>query len=345
MTSKPVLVGKVQIGGGAPVVVQSMTKCPSENLNAVINEINALAKAGCEIVRVAMPNQQSVANIPKIKEKTKLPIVADIHFDYKLAIASIKAGADKIRINPGNIGAEYKVREIIKTAKDYQVPIRIGVNAGSIAQSILKKYQKPNTQAILASIEQSLRVFEKADFTNIVLSAKTTNPKETIEIYQHLSANYPYPLHLGVTEAGLPFEGAIRSTTALAILLHQGIGDTIRISLTGPSILEVKAAQALLASLGLRRFGPELISCPTCGRCQVNLQKIAQQVEKALVNINQPIKVAVMGCVVNGPGEAKNADFGIACGKKAGVIFQSGKIIKKVSEDKLVSELIKVISG
>lgn len=345
MASKPVFVGQVQIGGGAPVVIQSMTKCRSEDLNAVINEINGLAKAGCEIVRIAIPNQQAVANIPKIKEKTKLPIVADIHFDYQLAIASIKAGADKIRINPGNIGSDYKVKEIIKTAKDYQVPIRIGVNAGSIAKTILRKYQKPNTRAILASIEQCLRVFEKTDFTNIVLSAKTTNPKETIAVYQYLSANYPYPLHLGVTEAGLPFEGAIRSTTALAILLNQGIGDTIRISLTGPAILEVKAAQTLLASLGLRRFGPELISCPTCGRCQVDLLKIAEQVAKQLAKIHQPIKVAVMGCVVNGPLEAKNADFGIACGKKAGVIFKAGKVIKTVPEDKLVSELIKVING
>jgi len=343
MKTKAVFVGKVQIGGGAPVVIQSMTKSKTENTKAVIKEIKGLENVGCEIIRVAVPNQTALSNISKIKSAINIPLVADIHFDYKLALDSIKAGADKIRINPGNIGADSKVREIIKAAKDRNIPIRIGVNAGSIAKSILNKYKKPNVNAILESIKQNLEIFEKMDFTNIVLSAKTANPQETIEVYQKLSEMYPYPLHIGVTEAGLPLEGVIRNTTAIAILLNQGIGDTIRISLTGPSILEIKAAQEILSSLGKRKFGPVLISCPTCGRCEVNLIAIAEKVKKQLDKIKEPIKVAVMGCVVNGPGEAKAADFGIACGKRSGVIFKKGVIVKKAKETDLVNELMKII--
>jgi len=343
MKTIPVLVGSVQIGGGSPIVVQSMTKCKTEDVKAVVREIKGLEKAGCEIIRVAIPNQSAVKNISTIKTKINIPIVADIHFDYRLAIESIKAGADKIRINPGNIGADYKVIEIIEAAKDKNIPIRIGVNAGSISKSILSKYKNPNIQAILESIKQNLKIFEKRNFQSIVLSAKTTNPLETVEVYQRLSETYPYPLHIGVTEAGLPFDGIIRNTAALAILLNQGIGDTIRVSLTGPSLLEVEAAKEILSSLGKRKFGPILISCPTCGRCEVNLEHIARQVKKQLENIKIPIKVAVMGCVVNGPGEARSADFGIACGKRSGVIFKNSKIVKKSKEDKLVSDLIALV--
>jgi (E)-4-hydroxy-3-methylbut-2-enyl-diphosphate synthase len=345
MKTLSVMVGSVQIGGGAPVVIQSMTKCKTENVKAVIKEIKQLENAGCEIIRVAVPNQTAVKSISRIKSKIKIPLVADIHFDYRLALESIKAGADKIRINPGNIGADYKVKEIVKAAKDKNIPIRVGVNAGSISKSILSKYKNPNVKAILESIKQNLKILDKSDFKNIVLSAKTANPIETVEVYQQLSETYPYPLHIGVTEAGLPFEGVIRNTTAIAILLYNGIGDTIRVSLTGPSVLEVKAAQEILASCGRRQFRPILISCPTCGRCEVNLERIARQVNKLLDNIKKPIKVAVMGCVVNGPGEARTADYGIACGKKSGVIFKHGKIIKKCREQDLVSELIGVIIG
>ncbi len=343
MKTIPVLVGSVHIGNGAPVIVQSMTKSKTEDAKAVIREIRGLEKAGCEIIRIAVPNQTALKNIPKIKSQIKIPLVADIHFDYQLAIDSIRLGANKIRINPGNIGADFKVREIIKAAKDKNIPIRIGVNAGSISRTILNKYKNPNVRAILESVEQNLKIFEKENYQNIVLSAKTANPFKTIEVYQKLSETYSYPLHIGVTEAGLPFEGAIRNTTAVAILLNQGIGDTIRISLTGPSILEVKAAQEILSSLGKRKFGPTLISCPTCGRCEVDLVKIAKQVQKQLEHIKSPIRVAVMGCVVNGPGEAKAADYGIACGKRSGVLFKKGKIIKKSPEHKLVSDLIALI--
>lgn len=343
MKTIPVFVGTVRLGAGAPVRIQSMTKCKTENIKAVIREIKGLEKAGCEIIRIAVPNQLAVNNIPKIKSEINIPLVADIHFDYRLAIESIKAGADKIRINPGNIGADYKVREIIKAAIDKNIPIRIGVNAGSISKSILSKYKNPNVKAILESIKQNLEIFEKKDFQNLVLSAKTANPMETVEVYQRLAETYPYPLHIGVTEAGLPFDGVIRNTAAIAILLNQDIGDTIRVSLTGPSLLEIEAAKEILSSLGKRKFGPTLISCPTCGRCEVNLVKIAQQVKKQLENIKLPIKVAVMGCVVNGPGEARSADYGIACGKRAGLIFKKGKIVKKSQEDKLVSDLMALI--
>ncbi len=343
MKTMLVFVGAVQIGGGAPVRIQSMTKCKTENIKAVIREINGLEKAGCEIIRVAVPNQSVVKNIPIIKTKINIPLVADIHFDHRLAIESIKAGADKIRINPGNIGADYKVREIIEAAKNKNIPIRIGVNAGSISKSILSKYKNPNVKAILESIKQNLKIFEKKDFQNLVLSAKTANPIETVEVYQRLAEIYPYPLHIGVTEAGLPFDGVIRNTAAIAILLNKGIGDTIRVSLTGPSLLEVEAAKEILSSLGKRKSGPTLISCPTCGRCDVNIVKIARQVKKQLENIKLPIKVAVMGCVVNGPGEACSADYGIACGKRSGILFRKGKIVKKSQEENLVSELIALI--
>jgi (E)-4-hydroxy-3-methylbut-2-enyl-diphosphate synthase len=343
MKTIPVFVGTVQIGAGAPVRIQSMTKCKTENIKAVIREIKGLEQAGCEIIRIAVPNQLAVSSIPKIKSEINIPLVADIHFDYRLAIESIKAGADKIRINPGNIGADYKVREIIRTANDKNIPIRIGVNAGSISKSMLSKYQNPNVKTILESIKQNLNIFEKKDFQNLVLSAKTANPMETVEVYQRLAETYPYPLHIGVTEAGLPFDGIIRNTAAIAILLNKDIGDTIRVSLTGPSLLEIEAAKEILSSLGKRKFGPTLISCPTCGRCEVNLVKIAQQVKKQLENIKLPVKVAVMGCVVNGPGEARSADYGIACGKRAGLIFKKGKVVKKSQEDKLVSDLMALI--
>lgn len=353
MKTLPIFIGPVKIGEGAPVRIQSMAKSKTEDIKKVVREIKGLENAGCEIVRVAVPNENAAQKIREIKSQIKIPLVADIHFDYRLALESIKNGADKIRINPGNIGADYKIKEIIKAAKDKNIPIRIGVNAGSISKAVLSKYNNPNARAVLESVKQSLRVFTKEDFTNIVLSAKTASPLETIEIYSGLAREYPYPLHIGVTESGLPFEGAIRSTTALAILLYKGIGDTIRVSLTGPSVLEVYAAQEILSSLGKRGFGPILISCPTCGRCEVNLEKITKEVKKHLTrkagairkSIKKPIKIAVMGCVVNGPGEARVADYGIACGKKSGVIFKQGKIIKKCKEDNLVAELMKIILG
>jgi len=334
------MVGKVWIGGNAPIVVQAMTKTKTEDITKTITEIKRLERVGCEIVRVAVRNQVAAQALKKIKQNINIPLVADIHFDYRLALASIKAGADKIRINPGNIGHDWKLKEIIKAAKDYNIPIRIGVNVGSLEKRVLAKYQKPSAQGLFESITQTVRFFEDNEFTDLVLSAKGSDVSTTVEVYQKIAEHYSYPLHLGLTEAGLPLEGAIRSACALSILLSQGIGDTIRISLTSDSVKEVVAAYELLQSLGLRQYGPIIISCPTCGRCEVNLIKLTEQVKEALTGYDKPIKVAVMGCVVNGPGEAKNADFGIAAGKKSGIIFSQGKAIKKCAEKDLVACLL-----
>jgi (E)-4-hydroxy-3-methylbut-2-enyl-diphosphate synthase len=340
----PVLVGKVQIGGNAPIVVQSMTKTKTEDVQATIKQIHRLGKAGCEIIRVAVPNQTAAQALKKIKQQINIPLIADIHFDYRLALLSIKAGADKIRINPGNIGATWKIKEIIRVAKDYKIPIRIGVNAGSLEKDILRKYQYPSARAMVESLKKMIDLFEKNDFSDLVLSAKAFDIFTTVEAYQDISKHYSYPLHIGLTEAGLPFEGAIRSTTALALLLAKGIGDTIRVSLTGDPVLEVIAGYELLNSLDLREHGPIIISCPTCGRCEVNLFKLTRRVKKALAKYRKPIKVAVMGCMVNGPGEAKNADYGIAAGKRSGIIFSKGKVIKKCTEGDLVAALLSEIN-
>jgi (E)-4-hydroxy-3-methylbut-2-enyl-diphosphate synthase len=338
--TKSVLVGKIQIGNKAPIVVQSMTKTKTENITATVKQIKQLERAGCEIIRVAVPNQTAAQALKTIKQRIKIPLIADIHFDYRLALASIEAGADKIRINPGNIGADWKIKEIIKTAKDYAIPIRIGVNAGSLEKDILKKYKFPSAKALTESLERSVKFFEKNNFDQLILSAKAFDVLTTIEIYEMLSHRFSYPLHLGLTEAGLPFEGAIRSATALAVLLAKGIGDTVRISLTGDPVLEVVAAYELLQGLGLRKYGPIIISCPTCGRCEIDLIGLAEAVKTALAKYKTPMKVAVMGCVVNGPGEAKSADFGIAAGKKSGIIFSKGKVVKKCAEKDLVSALL-----
>jgi len=338
--TKPVLVGKIQIGGKAPIIVQSMTKTKTENISATVKQIHRLERSNCEIVRVAVPNQIAAQALREIKRRIKIPLIADIHFDYRLAIASIKAGADKIRINPGNIGADWKIKEIIKAAKDYEIPIRIGVNAGSLEKEILNKYHFPSAKALAKSLEKSIKIFEDEDFDKLVLSAKTVDVLTTVEVYEMLAHRYSFPLHIGLTEAGLPFEGAIRSSVALAILLSKGIADTIRISLTGDPVLEVVAAYEILQSLGLREHGPIIISCPTCGRCDIDLIGLAEGVKAALAKYKKPIKVAVMGCVVNGPGEAKSADFGIAAGKKSGIIFKRGKVVKKCAEKDLVSALL-----
>jgi (E)-4-hydroxy-3-methylbut-2-enyl-diphosphate synthase len=338
--TKSVLVGKIQIGNRAPIVVQSMTKTKTEDVSSTVKQIKQLERAGCEIIRVAVPNQTAAQALKAIKQRIKIPLIADIHFDYRLALVCIKAGADKIRINPGNIGADWKIKEIIKAAKDYEIPIRIGVNAGSLEKDILQKYKSPSARALTESLERSVKFFERNNYDQLILSAKAFDVLTTIEIYELLSKRFRYPLHLGLTEAGLPFEGAIRSATALAVLLAKGIGDTIRISLTGDPVLEVVAAYELLQGLGLRKYGPIIISCPTCGRCEIDLIGLAKSVKTALAKYKTPMKVAVMGCVVNGPGEAKSADFGIAAGKKSGIIFSKGKVVKKCAEKDLVSALL-----
>ncbi len=338
-----VKIGAVELGGNNPVVVQSMTKTKTRDVRVTVNQIRRLERAGCELVRLAVVDRKDGAVLSRIKKSVGIPIIADIHFDYRLALQAIDAGVDKIRINPGNIGEPWKVTEVIKKAKDTNTPIRIGVNSGSLPRKILKKHKHPTSAAIVETVDDALMIFRKNNFRDIVISAKGADVKTTIAVYKKLNEKFDYPLHIGLTEAGLPFRGGMRSAVGLGILLNQGIGDTIRVSLTADPVMEVVAAYEILDSLGLRRHNPVLISCPTCGRCDVKLAKIAHTVEQRLKHYKTFMKVAVMGCVVNGPGEAREADFGIACGKKIGLIFAKGKEIKRVKEECIVSELFEVI--
>ena len=338
-----VKVGNVKIGKGNPVVVQSMTKTKTHNVKATVQQIKRLEKAGCEIVRVAVVDKRDSTALRQIKKKVTIPLVADIHFDYRLAIQAIDTGIDKIRINPGNIGEPWKIIKIIEKAKENGIPIRVGVNSGSLPKKILRKYKHPTSTAIVEAVKDALTVFRKERFADIVLSAKGADVLTTIAVYRKLHRLFDYPLHLGITEAGLPFRGGIRSAVGLGVLLSQNIGDTIRVSLTADPVMEVVAAYEILDSLELRKHNPVLISCPTCGRCDVKLTAIANAVEGRLKHYNNYMKVAVMGCVVNGPGEAREADFGIACGKNMGLIFAKGKEVKRVREDLLVTKLFEVI--
>ncbi len=338
-----VRVGSVNIGGNNPVVVQSMTKTKTSDLKKTVAQIRRLERAGCEIVRMAIVNRQDAAAIREIKKSVRVPLVADIHFDYRLALSAIENGIDKVRINPGNIGDEWKVAEVIKCAKQKDIPIRIGINTGSLPVPILRKYKHPNPDAVIETLKSTLEIFYKHSFKNIVISAKCAGVLETIAVYERISEYCDFPLHLGITEAGLLFQGSIRSAVGLGVLLHRGIGDTIRVSLASDPVNEVTACYEILNSLSLRTHGPKLIVCPTCGRCEVDLLKIASRVEKRINELKKPLKIAVMGCVVNGPGEAREADFGIACGKRIGAIFAHGSEIKRVSEEKLVDALFEVI--
>jgi len=317
-----------------------MTKTRTDDVRATVRQIRRLERAGCEMVRLAVPDTAAAAALPEIRKRIALPLVADVHFDYRLALNALKAGFDKVRINPGNIGAVWKVREIISAAESSGAAIRVGVNAGSVEKSILRRHRRPSVAAMVESMAVCLAPFEKLRFKNIVLSAKSTDVSETIAVYRELSRHWSYPLHLGLTEAGPPFEGAIRSAAALAVLLLEGIGDTIRISLTGDPVQEVTAAYELLGALGLRRRGPLVYSCPTCGRTGINIVRLTRDVKQALRDHPSPLKVAVMGCVVNGPGEAREADFGIAGGKGRGIVFAHGRVVKTCAEDQLVQSLL-----
>lgn len=341
---RAVTVGPLTIGGGAPVVVQSMTNTRTDDVAATLRQIRRLERAGCELVRLAVPDHAAAAALPAIRARTRLPLCADIHFDYRLALAAIAAGVDKIRINPGNIGSTARVKEIIRAAADRHIAIRVGVNSGSLPKAILRRHGRPTPAALVESLNRSLEPFQALNFHNIVLSAKTTAVPDTIAVYRELARVLPYPLHLGLTEAGLPLEGAIRSTAALAPLLLDGIGDTIRISLTGDPVLEVYAAWQLLAALDLRRRGPLVYACPTCGRTGIDVAGLTRQVQRALAGSSRLVKIAVMGCVVNGPGEAREADYGIAGGRGRGVIFARGQVVKTCPEKMLVPELLRIMS-
>lgn len=341
--TKQISVGGCKIGGGAPVSVQSMTNTDTRDIGKTIEQINRLSDAGCDIIRVAVPDIIAANAISKIKSNIKLPLVADIHFDYKLAITCIENGADKIRINPGNIGDLNRIKAVCDKARQYNIPIRIGVNAGSLEKDILDKYKKICAQALVDSAKRHINLLNRCDFDEIVLSLKASSLPIMIEAYRLISKQTSYPLHLGVTEAGTYQSGIIKSSAAIGSLLFDNIGDTIRFSLTDDPVLEVSAALELLRSLNLRKDSIEVISCPTCGRCQYNMIPIAKKVYDKTRGLKKNIKVAVMGCGVNGPGEAKDADIGIAGGKGEGLLFKKGKVIKKVKEDQIFSELMNEI--
>jgi (E)-4-hydroxy-3-methylbut-2-enyl-diphosphate synthase len=339
--SKPIQIGRVTVGGGAPIVVQSMTKTDTRDVKATIKQIKELEDCGGEVVRVAVPDMEAAEAISPIKQNVSTPIIADIHFDYRLALMALVAGADGLRLNPGNISEPEKVTKIVQAAKDRNVPIRIGVNAGSLPKAKNPKLTIAE-QMVEAALEQ-IRLLESLDFDLIKISLKAFDVPTTIEAYQSIAPKIPYPLHIGITEAGPPRTGIIRSTVGISTLLWLGIGDTIRVSLTAHPREEVIAGYEILKSLNLRQHGPILVSCPSCGRAEVDIVKLAQAVEKELLKINKPIKVAVMGCVVNGPGEAQDADIGIACGKGRAVLFKKGKKVKTIEEKDFITALMREV--
>ena len=336
--SKQLRIGSVAVGGDAPIVVQSMAKSDTRDVAATTNQIRELADCGCEIVRIAVPDRQAAESLLAIKKRAPVPLVADIHFDYRLALAALKAGVDGLRLNPGNMGDRQQVARVVAAAKERDVPIRIGVNAGSLPLDF-----RPGTPTARRMVNMALKqvgLMESLDFDLIKVSLKAFDVPTTVRAYQMIASKIPYPLHLGITEAGLLRTGVIRSAVGIGILLYQGIGDTIRVSLTADPCEEVFAAYEILKSLGLRQRGPTLVSCPSCGRTEADIIALAGAVSKRLEEISKPIKVAVMGCVVNGPGEARDADVGIACGRGRGAIFRKGKVVSTVSEDRLLHALM-----
>ena len=337
--SRQIHAGAVAIGGGAPVTVQSMLNVPSTDVEGSVRQAKALEAAGCELIRAAVPDQAAVRLIAALKEAVSVPIVADIHFDYRLALESAAAGVDKIRINPGNIGDDSRVKAVADACRTRGIPIRVGVNSGSVEKEILAKYGGPTPEALVESALYHASLLERFDFHDIVLSLKSSTVDSTIRAYELCAARCDYPLHLGVTEAGTARMGLIKSAIGIGSLLQRGIGDTIRVSLTADPVEEVRAGQDILRALGLRP-GPQLVSCPTCGRTRIDLISIANEVERRLASCRKNIKVAVMGCVVNGPGEAREADVGIAGGKGEGLLFRKGQILRKVPENRLVDELM-----
>ena len=340
--STVVKIGALQLGGTNPVRVQSMCNTDTRDIKATIKQILALEKEGCEIIRVAVPDMAAAKAIGRIKKQIHIPLVADIHFDYKLALEVVKQGIDKVRINPGNIGSEEKVRAVVVACQKKKIPIRIGVNMGSLEKDLLEKFGA-TPQAAVESALRHVRILEKLKFKDILISIKFSDVPRMIEGYRLLARKVNYPLHLGVTEAGTFLTGTVKNSIGISTLLQEGIGATLRVSLTADPLEEVKVGWAILKALELRRRGPEMVSCPTCGRTEINLIDLAERVEKALLKIDAPIKVAVMGCVVNGPGEAREADIGIAGGKKSGAIFIKGQVVKSVSEEQILPELLKGI--
>lgn len=341
--TRQVKVGRLTLGGRAPIRVQSMCDTDTRNVSQTVAQIKKLEKVGCEIVRVAVPDMAAARVLGEIKKQIKIPLVADIHFDYRLALEVINQGVDKVRINPGNIGAPKNLKAVVLAAQKRGIPLRIGVNVGSLEKDLLKKYGRATAEAMVESASRQINFLENLGFFEIVVSLKAADVPRTVEAYRLFSQRFDCPLHLGITEAGTPFSGTIKSAVGIGTLLSEGIGDTIRVSLTGSPTDEVKVGWEILKSLGLRQHGPILISCPTCGRCEIDLVFLAQKVEKALETIKKPLKVAVMGCVVNGPGEAREADIGVAGGKGQGAIFVKGKVVKTVAEKEILPALLSEI--
>ncbi|MEJ2726341.1 MAG: flavodoxin-dependent (E)-4-hydroxy-3-methylbut-2-enyl-diphosphate synthase [Deltaproteobacteria bacterium] len=336
-------VGNVPIGGGSPIAVQSMTNTDTRDVVSTVRQIRQLQRAGCEIVRLAVPDMKAAQALKEIKKKVSVPLIADIHFDHRLALASLQAGADGLRINPGNIGGPRAAEKVVMEAKARQIPIRIGVNAGSLPKAILSKYGHPTPEAMVESALEHIALFEKLGFHQMKISLKSSNVLDTIAAYERLSETVDYPLHLGVTEAGTLIAGTVKNAIGIGLLLHKGIGDTLRVSLSTNPVEEVKGAYEILRALDLRHRGPEIIACPTCGRCEIDLFKVVRKVERALSGLEASPKVAIMGCVVNGPGEAKEADIGIAGGRGQGVLFKRGRLFRKIPEKDLASVLIEEV--
>ncbi|AVQ18377.1 4-hydroxy-3-methylbut-2-en-1-yl diphosphate synthase [Fusobacterium mortiferum ATCC 9817] len=341
--SRVVKVGNLLIGGGNPIVIQSMTNTTTSDVEATVNQIKKLEAAGCQMVRMTINNEEAAKAIGEIKKRVDVPLCADIHFDYKLALLAIENGIDKLRINPGNIGSDENIKAVVEKAKEKNIPIRIGVNSGSIEKHILEKYGKPTADGMVESAMYHINLLEKNGFNDIVVSLKASNVKMMVEAYRKISKLIDYPLHLGVTEAGTAFQGTVKSAIGIGALLVDGIGDTIRVSLTEDPVEEIKVAKEILKVLGLIEAGVEIVSCPTCGRTEIDLIGLAKKVEKEFENENRKIKIAVMGCIVNGPGEAREADYGVAGGKGVGVLFKKGQIVKKVDESEILIELKKLI--
>ncbi len=344
--TKVIRIGSKKIGGGNPVLIQSMTNTKTENIEATVSQILALEKAGCDIIRCTVPTEEAAEALGEIRRRIHIPLVADIHFDYRLAVAAIRNGADKIRINPGNIGGPDRIREVVEAARERMIPIRVGVNSGSLEKDLLEKYGGHVTaDGLVESALDKVGMIEKYGYDRIVISIKSSDVLMSIEAHEKLAEKTDYPLHVGITEAGTAFSGNIKSSVGLGILLHEGYGDTIRVSLTSDPLDEVRAAKLILKTLGLRKGGVEVVSCPTCGRTDIDLIGLASRVEELVKDIPLDLKVAVMGCVVNGPGEAREADIGIAGGKKEGLLFRHGEIIRKVPEDQLLKALMDELSS
>lgn len=337
--TKVITIGDRKIGGGNPILIQSMTNTPTEDVEATVAQILRLEKAGCEIIRCTVPTMEAAQALAKIKERIHIPLVADIHFDYKMAIAAIENGADKIRINPGNIGGKEKVESVVAAARERDIPIRVGVNSGSLERELVEKYHGVTAEGIVESALDKVGIIENCGYDNLVISIKSSDVMMCVKAHELLAAKTSYPLHVGITESGTVTSGNIKSAVGLGIILNQGIGDTIRVSLTGDPVEEIRSAKLILRTLGLRKGGIEVVSCPTCGRTKIDLIGLAEQVEEMVQDIPLDIKVAVMGCAVNGPGEAKEADIGIAGGIGEGLLIKRGEIVRKVPEQELLHTL------